>query len=91
MNLTDDFFTDDDAYIVTLIEAAEGAVANDIDRPLKECIDPVTRELFASLRHAILMLIGSAYSYRESVTVQNVKNVSIYEMLISPFRKQSIG
>lgn len=91
LNLTDDFYTDDDQYITTLIMAAENAVSNAIDRPLEHCVDPTSGGLYPSLRHAVLMLIGSAYNFRESVTVQNIKSVPIYDMLLAPYRRHSVG
>lgn len=90
LNIDDDFFTEDDGYILALIEAAENAVAFDIDRRLSDCIDSRTGTLFPSLRQAILMLIGSAYNFRESITVQNIKSVPVYDLLLTPYRKYSI-
>lgn len=91
LNITDEFFTEDDIYIKGLIAAAENAVANDIDRPLEDCMDPNSGDLYPSLKHAMLMLIGSAYSYRESITVQNIKKVPIYDLLVNPYRRTSIA
>ena len=91
LNITDDFFTEDDCYISSLILAAEKGVENFIDRPLESCVDRHTGELGASLRQAILMLVGSAYNFRESITVQNIKTVPIYDMLLAPYRRHSVG
>lgn len=90
LNLDDEFFTEDDDYILTLIEAAENAIGNEINRPLSECVNPATGDLYASLKHAVLMIIGSAYNYRESITVQSIKDVPLYDLLIGPYKRHSI-
>lgn len=91
LNIDDDFFKEDDPYILSLIEMAEMALSGELNRPLGDCIDPRTGDLAASLKHVVKMLVATAYNFRETITVQNVKNLSFYDLLIAPFRKYSIG
>ena len=90
LNIDDETFTDDDGYILSAIEAAEGAVSGDLDRPLGECVDPRTGELAAPLRQAVLLHVGSLYSHRESVGTLTLKGNPLYDMLIGPWRRQSV-
>ena len=64
----DDEFTLDDSYIISLIEVAENAVSKAINRPLYACM---TQEgtLPPTIKHSVLLLIGSMYANRESVSV----------------------
>ena len=62
-------FSDDDSYMSDLIEVAQTAVENDIQRPLSEL--ETTRAngttIPAPLKHAILLLAANLYSNREPV------------------------
>lgn len=62
----DEYFTDDDLYIISLIKAAEDAVSLRIDRKLEDCL--VDGELSDSIRHSILLLVGVWYNSREAVS-----------------------
>lgn len=73
----DEFFTDDDRYVLSLIEVAEDAVAGRINRPLASCVDPKTGYLFPSVSHAIKLLIGTYYSQREATAPQQIKEVPV--------------
>jgi uncharacterized phage protein (predicted DNA packaging) len=76
-------FTDDDAYILSLMAVAENAVKCHINVvSLTELGD----ELPASVRHAILLLVGSLYLNREAVSDTNLVKVPYsYEYLLSPY------
>lgn len=65
LNLDSDYI-DDDSYIISLIEVAEDAVAKSIDKNLKDCLK--SGKLIPSVRHAILLLLGTWYNARENVT-----------------------
>lgn len=91
LNLDEEYFAEDDEYILSLIGVAEDAVSKRIDRRLSECIDPDTGELEASIRQAILLLIGTFYSQREATTPQSVKTVPLaFDFLADLNRHYSI-
>jgi uncharacterized phage protein (predicted DNA packaging) len=62
-------FNDDDEYMSDLIEVAQTAVENDIQRPLSELetTEDNSATIPAPLRHAILLLASNLYSNREPV------------------------
>ena len=63
--------TDDDIYLADLITVAENAVCRDLNlHSLKE-IEDCTGMLPASVIQAMLLLIGTLYANRESVTYGN--------------------
>lgn len=63
-------FTDDNSYIISLIEAGEDAVSHAIDVPLADTL--IEGELPAGLRQAVLLLVGTWYSQRESIVYGSV-------------------
>lgn len=80
--LLDESYKSDDAYCISLIEAAESAVASHLNRPLKECLK--NGELEPSVKHAVLLLIGNWYANREAVTYGSAKPVPLaFEYLIA--------
>ena len=66
-------FTDDDAYITTLIQVAEDSVAQHLDIALNELI--VGGKLPSAVTHSILLMIGNLYANREPVSYSTVMNV----------------
>ena len=89
LNIDDDYH-DDDELIVQYIQIAEDAVAKHLDRDLKEvCKDGV---LFPSVKGAILLLIGTYYANRESVTFGKPVEVPFtLKYLLQLDRKFSVG
>lgn len=73
----DDHFHEDDEYIRSLIEVSEEAVARRIDRPLKDCVDEDTGKLRASVRHGVLLLLGTYYNQREATSPQQIREVPL--------------
>lgn len=73
----DKSFTDDDNYIIHLIQVAEDAISKRIDRKLDEMVDPKTGYLPKSVIQSILILIGQFYANREATI-----NVSANEIPI---------
>lgn len=62
---------DDDQYLADLITVAENAVCKDLNlHSLKE-IEDCTGMLPPSVIHAVLLLIGTLYANRESVSYGN--------------------
>lgn len=81
LNIDEDFH-DDDLYLLDLITVAEDAVSVNTNKPLcKVAIDGV---LPAAVVHACLLLIGTLYAHRESVTHSTVNKVAhTYDYLIA--------
>lgn len=92
LNLTDDFYNDDDGYILSLISVAEDAVAKRINKPLYKCVDKDSGELFPSVRQSVLLLIGTLYNQREATSPQSVKAVPLaFDFLADLDRKYGVG
>ena len=66
-------YTDDDEYLVLLIQAAEDAVSRHLDIPLNHLIQ--NGVLPASIVQAILLLIGNFYANREPVSYGTVVKI----------------
>ncbi len=66
----DDYYEDDDFYLVYLCEVAEQAVEKHIDTNLQTLADENGGELPAPIAHAILLLIGNIFIYLQ----QNYNN-----------------
>lgn len=62
----DDYFAEDDNYIISLIKVAEEAVSKRIDRDFEKIL--VDGELPETVRHAVLLLIGNWYQNREPIS-----------------------
>ncbi len=85
LNIEPDF-TDDDAYITSLVEAAEIVVAEDICTPLYET-ELGTGDLPAPLRQAILLMVGTFYASRETLAFGVLVNETpAYRHLIGLYR-----
>lgn len=85
MNI-DASFTEDDTYITALEGAAEEVVAKYINRDLGDMLS--NNELPASIKHAIMLWVSTAYSIRESVS--NVSMIPVphaFELLCDLWRK----
>lgn len=79
-------FTDDDSYITTLIDAAEGKVTEDILRPLVELEDG-QGAIPAPLRQAILLQVGDFYASREdTVYGAAVNSTGAYRAITGLYR-----
>lgn len=78
---------DDDLYIADLITVAEDAVKRDLNLYSLKDIEDCTGMLPASVVQAMLLLIGTLYANRESVTYGTPHTVPYsYEFLISLYR-----
>ena len=88
----DDYFREDDSLLISLIRAAEDAVAKRISQPLRHVEDPVTGELAPSVKQAILLLVGTFYNQREATTAQNVRATPLaFDFLADLNRKVTIA
>lgn len=74
LNILDDFFNEDDDYIRELIRVCEDAVAKRINKDLAHCIDH-TGALEPSVKHSILLLVGTYYNQREATSPSAIKEV----------------
>lgn len=86
----DKSFTDDDAYILSLIKVAEDAVAKNCNKALKEMV--VGGELPPSIIHSILLLVGNLYNNREATAYSTISEVPYgFKYLVNLNRKFSVG
>lgn len=86
LNIDEDF-TEDDAYLYSLIQVAEQAVEMYIDKPLAEISDE-NDKIPDSLRHAMLLLIGNLYDHRESTITLNINEVPhAFQFLLDLYQK----
>lgn len=70
----DDWFKEDDEYILELIKVSEDVVEKRIGKPLKKCIDK-DGDLEASIKQSILLLIGTYYNQREATSPSSISMV----------------
>ncbi len=83
-----DDFTNDDAYLQHLLDAAEEAVVLSTNRTLSELKEMGGGELPVSVVHAILVLGATWYDQRESVSgIQMHAVPDTLQALVKPFRK----
>ncbi len=84
----DDYFTDDDEYLLSLEEVAETVVSKHIDCNLSELLEDGA--LPAPLLQAMLLFVGDMYQSRESVSFTTAKEVPFsYEYLLSLYKNYS--
>lgn len=67
LNIDNDFIEDDN-YITSLIEVAENVVERHIGYKLSDKAEENNGSLPKGLEHAMLLMIGTFYNSRESVT-----------------------
>lgn len=81
-------FTDDDLLLSQLIDAAELSIEHHINRPLCTLLSPYSKHLPADLETAVLSLVATWYSNRESVTYGSPNKIPYsMEYLIQPYRE----
>lgn len=70
-------YKEDDGYIISLVCAAEDAVAKRLNvKSLSKLVNPDTGYLPDSVSHAILLLIGNWFANREAVSNLNLNKLS---------------
>ena len=84
-------FTDDDAYITSLIQTAEAMVLQHLDyrdyRELMAYLEVV--EVPMPVIHACKLLIGNLYMNRESVSPVNMTNIpQSFEYLLATYKNR---
>lgn len=81
----DEWFTDDDNYIMSLYKVAENLVEKDIDQPLSDL--EVEGQIPDALKHAMLLLVGDFYANRESVAFTSVNELpQSYKYIVRMYR-----
>ena len=83
----DEYFKDDDDYLMFLGDVAEQTVQRHIDSNLNVLADENGGELPSPLIQAMLLYIGNMYLQRESVKFSNVQDVPFsYDYLLSLYK-----
>lgn len=83
-------FTDDDAYITSLIEVSEDSVQQHLDIVLEDLTD-TGGDLPPAVKHSILLMVGNLYANREPVSYSStVKVPYTMEYLIGLYKKYFI-
>lgn len=85
LNIADDF-SDDDLYLYALIDVAKEVVEKSLDVNL-DSLRNDDGMLPASIVHAMLLLIGSWYCFRESISASTMlPTPHAYDMLIDLYK-----
>lgn len=85
----DDSYTDDDAYITGLIQAAEDAVSQHLDIALQDLL--VDGILPSAIVHSILLMVGNLYATREPIAYGSVTKVPYtLEYLLGLYKQYNI-
>ena len=85
----DDYFIDDDEYLLSLAEVAEKVVEKHIDCNLSD-LQEEDGTLPVPLLHAMLLFIGDMYQSRESVSFTSASEIPFsYEYLLSLYKDYS--
>lgn len=87
----DDYYTDDDTYLIGLASVAERVIEKHIDNNLSNFCDSEGELKETPLLHAMLLFIGDMYQSRESVSF-NSNPLEIpfsYDYLLSLYKNYS--
>lgn len=88
--IIDDYFHDDDDYLISLGETAEQMVDEHINNCLSDIVNDNNGALPGPLRHAMLLLVGNLYKNREPDAFTTVTEIPhSYEYLLYPYRDYS--
>lgn len=83
-----DDFTDDDAYMQHLLDAAEQAVVRRTGRTARELADAGGGFFPAPLRQAVMLLAAHWYNQREAVAAAQMHEVPhTLDALVKPFTR----
>lgn len=86
LNIDEDY-TDDDEYLVDLINVSEAVVSKHIDDNLNEVAEANGGELPSPLVHAMLLLIADLYQNRETVAYTTINELPLsYKYLLSLYK-----
>ena len=84
----DDFYTEDNDYLIELIKVSEDVVEKRIGKKLCECINPSTGELEPSVKHSILVLVSTYYNQREATSPTTITEVPLTFNFLSDLNKK---
>jgi len=85
----DDSFTEDDEYLMQLVEVAHTVVSKHIDKEWSEILLP-NGEIPNPIGQAILLYVGNMYANRESISFANAKELPFaFEYLLSLYKDYS--
>lgn len=88
MHVRADDFSDDDAYLQHLLDAAEQYVCEATNRTSEELVKLGGGKLPVTLQQAVLLIAGHWYNQREAVSgVQMAEVPYTLQALIKPYRK----
>lgn len=83
----DEYFEDDDNYLVYLSEVAEKVVEKHTDTNLEEIAEDNGGELPPPILHAMLLFIGDMYKSRESISFGSVTSIPFsYDYILSLYK-----
>ena len=86
LNIDEDFHSDDE-YLVELAQAAQNVVEVHLDRPL-DSLENEEGYIPSSLTQAMLLLIGTWYASRESVSFASNSDLHhSYDYIIALYKK----
>lgn len=83
----DEYYKEDDSYLISLYEVAQEVVEKHTDSNLKNIADANGGELPSPLVHAMLLFIGDMYIHREINSNTNIASVPFaYDYILSLFK-----
>lgn len=83
-----DDFSEDDAYLQHLLDAAEQHVADSTNRSLADLVELGGGELPYAITHAVLLIAGHWYNQREAVAGVAMAEVPYtLQALVKPYRR----
>ena len=83
----DNFYKDDDDYLIYLADVAEKTVEKHIDNNLSDLANS-RGDIPSPLLHAMLLFIGDMYANRESIAYSNVTEIPFsYDYLLTLYKK----
>lgn len=86
LNLESDF-TEDDAYITSLIDVAEQAVERHVNVAFDKLAEDGGGSIPAPVRQAVLLMVGNLYQHREVMgSVNELELPRAYDYLIDLYR-----
>ena len=88
----DEYYKEDDWFLISLYQVAEKVVERHTDSKLSEIAKTNGGELPPPLVHAMLLLIGDYYKNRESVSFTSATSIPFsYDYILSLFKNYGIN
>jgi hypothetical protein len=84
----DDYFVDDDLYLLSLRDVAIETVERDLGFTLYDIYDECDCTIPEPIKQAILLMIGTFYNNRESIAAAQLHPIPLsYQYLLDLYRK----